>query len=322
MKKKKRIKRMSAILLAGMLMASMAPAGALAAEMQGTYEAETESEAESETDASVGNGAENAGSGEGQTGTGDETGSGEPGGGTEGGTVTEPETGTGDENGSGGNGSGEPGSAGQTQPVVLTDAQTGITVQGDSAALPAMGMLYVTKVDSGEAMELLNQYFSLIADQFAAFDIRILSLPDMSLAEPDAAVLISVPLPEGYDPGRAAVYYTDGTGMPAEVSAQVTEGNLVFESDHVGTFIVAEKKDNSGMQTDLPSYLEPTQKTEKLQLQKTSLPGRVSLPGSYGAPGEYISPQTGDNANFVIWIVVLVAAVAAVVVVIVLKKRK
>ena len=65
MKKKKLIKRMSAILLAGMLMASMAPAGALAAEMQGTDEAETESEAESETDASVGNGAENDGSGEG-----------------------------------------------------------------------------------------------------------------------------------------------------------------------------------------------------------------------------------------------------------------
>ena len=337
MKREKLVKRMSVILLAGMLTAFMAPTGARAAETQEAFEnveeaagtqtnVEEETVRDTESEENAGDGEEQNesrpdGGAEGETGTEpDDSTEGEagtePDGSTEAGT--EPGTGTGSETGS----SDEPAGTEETQPVVFTDTQTGITVQGDAASLPAMGMLYVTKVDSGEALELLDQYFSLIADQFAVFDIRILSLPDMSLAEPGAAVQISIPLPDGYDPERTAVYYTDGTGMPAEMSAQAAEGNLVFETDHVGTFIIAEKKDNSGMQTDLPSYLEPTQKTEKLQLQKTDLPGRVSLTGSYGASGEYTSPQTGDNANFVVWIAVLVAAVAAVVVVIVLKRRK
>ena len=215
--------------------------------------------------------------------------------------------------------SGNTDSSEQVQQVVLKDDGTGIRIQGDASALPAVGTLHVTKVENGEVWELLNQYFSLIAEQLAVYDIRIFSLPDMSLTEPGAAVQISIPLPEGYDAGRAVLYYTDGKNMPVAVDAQVTDGSLVFESDHVGIFIIAEKKDDSGTQTDLPSYLEPTQKTEKLELLKSSLPGSISRTDSYGS---YTSPQTGDSANFVVWIVVLAAAVAAVVVVVILKKRK
>ena len=72
---------------------------------------------------------------------------------------------------------------------------------------------------------------------------------------------------------------------------------------------------------DLPSYLEPTQKVDKLELAKREL---VTL-SEVSIKTVSFTPQTGDEAEpqTALWIgVMAVAVIAAIAVIVIWKKRK
>ena len=81
---------------------------------------------------------------------------------------------------------------------------------------------------------------------------------------------------------------------------------------------VETNREESG-ETRLPSYLEPTNKVDKLELTKNE---PVTL-SEVTVEGLSFTPETGDDSQLMIWVgVMIVAAIIAVVVIVIWKKRR
>lgn len=241
-------------------------------------------------------------------------------------TVPPPEevTGEGGENGQegeAGDGSGEV----PQEPVMieLQDPATGIIVKAEDTVIPAGTILAVTPIQSGQEYELLKMLLSVSAEQFSICNI---SLVDMStgspvIVQPQGSAQVSIPVPEGYDTERLAVWSISADGQKTEIAFTIENGAAVFQTDYMGVYAVAQKKEEQGGSVELPPSLEPTDKVERLELNK-AYPDGVALTSGFSMTDQ-VSPKTGDNSQIVLWGVVLVAAAAAVVAVIIIgKKRK
>ena len=78
-----------------------------------------------------------------------------------------------------------------------------------------------------------------IADRFSVFDFALES--GGVRVQPNGKVTVSIPIPEGYDRSRLAIYYMDENGVKTELPCAVDGDSVTFETDHFSTYVVAEK---------------------------------------------------------------------------------
>lgn len=174
-----------------------------------------------------------------------------------------------------------------------TDPATGICAEADAGVFPAGTMMVVTPLTGGENYDRLQTLLSAVADQFRVYDISFFSasLPDfsdMKPVQPVGNVKVQMPVPEGYDLSRLAVYHISTDGTLTQVSFVAQSDMAVFETDQFSLYALAEMKE---IRTDLPISLEMTDKVSRLELNRA---GERSTVFS-SVPSEYTSPQTGDN---------------------------
>lgn len=201
----------------------------------------------------------------------------------------------------------------------MTDPATGISAEAHVSVIPLGTIMWVTPLESGQNYELLSMLLSVTADQFRIYDIRFFDLTGNAV-EPGGAVRISVPIPAGYAGDRLAVYHISMDGQRMELAFTVENGMAVFETDQFSLFAIVEKKENSGAQTDLPSFLEPTQKIPRLELNRTVSGTAGTLSGSpYGRNAA--SPETGDNLTDLLWAPTAILAGASAAALILLRRR-
>lgn len=201
----------------------------------------------------------------------------------------------------------------------MTDPATGISAEADVSAIPLGTIMWVTPLESGQNYELLSMLLSVTADQFRIYDIRFFDLTGNAV-EPGGAVRISVPIPTGYAADRLAVYHISMDGQRTELAFTVENGMAVFETDQFSLFAIVEKKENSGAQTDLPSFLEPTQKIPRLELNSTvSGTAGAASGASYGRNAA--SPETGDSGADLLWAPPAILAGASAAALILLRRR-
>ena len=201
----------------------------------------------------------------------------------------------------------------------MTDPATGISAEADVSTIPQGTIMWVTPLESGQNYELLSMLLSVTADQFRLYDIRFFDLTGNPV-EPGGAVRISVPIPAGYAADRLAVYHISMDGQRTELAFTVENGMAVFETDQFSLFAVVEKKENSGAQTDLPLFLEPTQKIPRLELNSTvSGTAGAASGASYGRNAA--SPETGDSCADLLWAPPAILAGASAAALILLRRR-
>ena len=201
----------------------------------------------------------------------------------------------------------------------MTDPATGISAEADVSAIPLGTIMWVTPLESGQNYELLSMLLSVTAGQFRIYDIRFFDLTGNAV-EPGGAVRISVPIPTGYAADRLAVYHISMDGQRTEQAFTVENGMAVFETDQFSLFAIVEKKENSGAQTDLPSFLEPTQKIPRLELNSTvSGTAGAASGASYGRNAA--SPETGDSCADLLWAPPAIMASASAAALILLRRR-
>lgn len=190
---------------------------------------------------------------------------------------------------------------------------------GGGTEIPTGPVTVVLPMESGEEYELLSQFLALSSDQFSVYTVAFIDPVTGTPVQPEEAVEVTLSIPSGYDMSRVVVSEITMNGeTPSRTEISYTNENnsAVFKTDHAGLYVVMEKK----VQAELPPSLEMTDKVEKLKLTKTlptSLP-YTSASGTYSA-----NPQTGDDANVIVWVCVAAAAVAVIVggIVIIRKRR-
>lgn len=190
---------------------------------------------------------------------------------------------------------------------------------GGGTEIPTGPVTVVLPMESGEEYELLSQFLALSSDQFSVYTVAFIDPVTGTPVQPEEAVEVTLSIPSGYDMSRVVVSEITMNGeTPSRTEISYTNENnsAVFKTDHTGLYVVMEKK----VQAELPPSLEMTDKVEKLKLTKTfptSLP-YTSTSGTYSA-----NPQTGDDANVIVWVCVAAAAVVIIVggIVIIRKRR-
>ena len=190
---------------------------------------------------------------------------------------------------------------------------------GGGTEIPTGPVTVVLPMESGEEYELLSQFLALSSDQFSVYTVAFIDPVTGTPVQPEEAVEVTLSIPSGYDMSRVVVSeitMNEATPSRTEISYTNENNSAVFKTDHTGLYVVMEKK----VQAELPPSLEMTDKVEKLKLTKTfptSLP-YTSTSGTYSA-----NPQTGDDANVIVWVCVAAAAVVIIVggIVIIRKRR-
>ena len=190
---------------------------------------------------------------------------------------------------------------------------------GGGTEIPTGPVTVVLPMESGEEYELLSQFLALSSDQFSVYTVAFIDPVTGTPVQPEEAVEVTLSIPSGYDASRVVVSeitMNGATPSRTEISYTNENNSAVFKTDHAGLYVVMEKK----VQAELPPSLEMTDKVEKLKLTKTlptSLP-YTSASGTYSA-----NPQTGDDANVIVWVCVAAAVVAVIVggIVIIRKRR-
>ena len=200
--------------------------------------------------------------------------------------------------------------------------------------IPPMAM--AVPMDTSDSMYAqLEQFLTLIADQFQIYTVAVVELTDPTNPSdpsawqptvPEEAVEVSLAIPEGYDPSRtvvAEIGQSAGSQMPAwtEITYQNINGGAVFKTDHSGLFVIAEEK----QWKDIPASLEMTSKVDRLELTKV-YPSGSRTSGALPASLKYSTavPLTGDDYSVFIWGGITVLAAAAVIagIIIIIKRRK
>ncbi len=141
-----------------------------------------------------------------------------------------------------------PGEEAKAKKVVLADDEneTGITAIAAEGVLPSGTVLCVTPITSGDDYRKAKIALQDINGKFALFDISLRY--NNEAIQPDGKITISIPVPAGFDGATCKVYHLETDGSLTEMNAVLKDGFLVFESDHLSLYALAESlADSKGL---------------------------------------------------------------------------
>lgn len=201
--------------------------------------------------------------------------------------------------------------AGNADEITGGEADAGAADPGQTTEQDAVYPVLIP-LESGEQYEQLSAFLSLSADQFKAYIIMFVDA-GQNPAQPEGETQITLPVPAEYDMSRVVVSeitMAGNTPQRTELSYTAGNGNVVFQTDHAGLFVVMEKK----VQAELPPSLEMTDKVENLELTKYE---------SSAAAGTVSSvPKTGDERAGFLWMGLSSAVSTGLILLVIVKSMK
>ncbi|MDR0380665.1 MAG: NEAT domain-containing protein, partial [Oscillospiraceae bacterium] len=120
----------------------------------------------------------------------------------------------------------------------LTDAATGIRLKAAADVLPAEAALEVTAVTSGAGFGRAETALTDTAARFVLYDIAVRA--GGAAVQPDGAVTVHIPLPEGFDSRRAALYRVSDDGTATLVRGAALDGVYLAPLTRLGLYALAE----------------------------------------------------------------------------------
>lgn len=126
------------------------------------------------------------------------------------------------------------------------DDKTGISVGYNDDAFEEDIALYVTEVFDGMSFNVLNNEKGNFKNEL--FDIVIKSGDEN--VQPNTSVLVSIPLPDGYNPEKTVVYYVTNDGRLEKLDSHYENGYIVFEASHFSHYALVDEGSNISNPTD------------------------------------------------------------------------
>lgn len=126
------------------------------------------------------------------------------------------------------------------------DDKTGISVGYNDDAFEEDIALSVTEVFDGMSFNVLNNEKGNFKNEL--FDIVIKSGDEN--VQPNTSVLVSIPLPDGYNPEKTVVYYVTNDGRLEKLDSHYENGYIVFEASHFSHYALVDEGSNISNPTD------------------------------------------------------------------------
>ena len=181
--------------------------------------------------------------------------------------------------------------------TVLDNNDTGISVTAGKDVIPADTTLEVKPItDTNSGYNGLKALLGDESDKFVAFDITLMS-GGMEV-QPNGKVTVKLPIPEGFDRSMLALYHISGENK-LSVEFSIVGNYVVFETESFSTYILANL--SAGNQTTTPENQTTTSENQNNNNQDSK------------------APQTGDNSNITIFIILLFLSAGSLVLA---KRRK
>lgn len=182
---------------------------------------------------------------------------------------------------------------------VPSDTETGITVTGPGDQLNNFSELKLV-AESEDISSQKDVILAAIGAEDAllkAYEIHLEKVGgsnDGEIVQPEGNVTVTIPIPEGWDASRTAVFYVADDGTVTDMKGTVSaDGKTIsFETNHFSTYVLAQMpvKTDEGAGNGQSGNNQP----ENVQ------------------PGKGGVPQTGDTSMVFVWITLLALSVIVV----------
>lgn len=155
--------------------------------------------------------------------------------------------------------------------------------------------LKVTVSDGSEEKEVIGKLMDIEGDRIKTFDLSLLRNGYPYEYNGQFRSTVSLPVPEGWDMDRLAFYYLDeAAGEATSVAFDVDKENrtILFETEHFSRYVLAQKAETTA--TELTPQGNEQDEGTTTQISEED--------NAFGVP------QTGDETNLWLYLVLLIAA--------------
>lgn len=139
-------------------------------------------------------------------------------------------------------------------PVIIEDDGTGVKITAPKDLLPDGTELKAAVISAGEQFNKVMDTLKEIAKKAIIFDLSLEK--DGSKVAFNGKVTVSLPIPDGYEKSRLAVFYISDDGEKSEIPCTVNGDILTFETDHFSTYALAEKTEEAAAADNTPSAVQ------------------------------------------------------------------
>ena len=175
-----------------------------------------------------------------------------------------------------------------------TDDATGVKVDAAKGSFDTEVKFVVSPVTAGDVYGKVSVALNEVGKKFKVFDIHFEDA-DGNAVQPNGAVTIYLPIPEGYDASKVVLYRINDDGTKTLVKGSVENGYYKADTKHFSTYALVEKG----------STITDADNTAQIEANKSAE-----------------SIKTGDSANTILWAAVLMLAVAGMAGTFAVRRRK
>lgn len=124
-------------------------------------------------------------------------------------------------------------------PTTFNDSTTNVQVNADTGVIPIGAQINVNKIESGAGFTLVDKSLDKVSDKFTLYDISFIK--DNTTVQPNGKVIITLPIPDGYNKEKLTIYYVADDGTKQELTATIVGNTISFETTHFSYYVIAEK---------------------------------------------------------------------------------
>jgi LPXTG-motif cell wall-anchored protein len=209
----------------------------------------------------------------------------------------------------------------QSPAVDVTDDATGVKVHADKGVFEEGVKLVVTPITSGADYNLAASALEEVGKKFKLYEIHFEDA-NGSEVQPNGTVTVSYPIPEGYDAENVALYRINEDGSKTLIKGTVDGNYYTVITKSFSTFALVEKDSTITDDQNIQNVNNGTFGNNSNNNSDNSSNNNDSNITCSTQDGEVNAPQTGDNSNIALEIMLMFASAGMLAVLTFKRKRR
>jgi LPXTG-motif cell wall-anchored protein len=209
----------------------------------------------------------------------------------------------------------------QSPAVDVTDAATGVKVHADKGVFEEGVKLVVTPITSGADYNLAASALEEVGKKFKLYEIHF-DDANGSEVQPNGTVTVSYPIPEGYDAENVALYRINDDGSKTLIKGTVDGNYYTVITKSFSTYALVEKDSTITDDQNIQNVNNGTFGNNSNNNSDNSSNNNDSNVTGSTQDGGVNAPQTGDNSNIALGIMLMFASAGMLAVLTFKRKRR